>query len=463
MATRYVAGGSPISDGEAQENSYASSPEAATRSRSSDHFEEAPQRTVIRKLADSVQRMEQLAGEERHHGGATQGRPSETTTGRMTPTVNGGPTRRVEPSALAQLSAARINVAELIQLSLRLEDDPIHAVLSNLLAEFTELKDRCLVLEENQRVLEENQNALMSDNTSLRAQLEQSAQRTEAAEAEVGRLYALLDVKKDEVEAAVKENTPVRRMEVLHGTPAFTRIIKKFDDMAHAVNQLADRVDQIPIPGLVQDVRRTEAIRTVPVTVAQPVRRGVPIANTEVTPSKTTLLKPAETPAGATVIFREATTPATMVRATINAPGLATPHPSVPIAATVAPTPLIRAEGVPEARVLPVSVGLEISDGAEVEGVRIVNVKPGGPADKAGLHEDDFILSIAGVDVATRAEFRAVLQDLRPGDAVPVVFMTPGAFQAIRTSLLLGHPEEGVVPRRVLAGDAFQVHSRVVY
>ncbi len=55
------------------------------------------------------------------------------------------------------------------------------------------------------------------------------------------------------------------------------------------------------------------------------------------------------------------------------------------------------------------------------QGVVILAVEPGGPADRAGLVRGDILLEVDGTPVRTLADVRSVLSRHRPGDTVSVV------------------------------------------
>jgi hypothetical protein len=59
-------------------------------------------------------------------------------------------------------------------------------------------------------------------------------------------------------------------------------------------------------------------------------------------------------------------------------------------------------------------------------GVRVLNVYPGGPGDKAGLKEQDLITSIAEVRVRQMSELADILELYSPGDKVTVEFLRNG-------------------------------------
>jgi S1-C subfamily serine protease len=63
---------------------------------------------------------------------------------------------------------------------------------------------------------------------------------------------------------------------------------------------------------------------------------------------------------------------------------------------------------------------LGIAMGAATNGVYVGSVTTGGPAEKAGIHVGDLIVSVDGKPTPTTALLSAVLAELKPGQSVPV-------------------------------------------
>jgi len=59
-------------------------------------------------------------------------------------------------------------------------------------------------------------------------------------------------------------------------------------------------------------------------------------------------------------------------------------------------------------------------------GVVLVGVLPGGPADEAGLQDNDVVVSIDGEDIASVTQFIAAIWSKRPGDEAPMVVYRGG-------------------------------------
>ncbi|MEE9153244.1 MAG: PDZ domain-containing protein, partial [candidate division NC10 bacterium] len=62
----------------------------------------------------------------------------------------------------------------------------------------------------------------------------------------------------------------------------------------------------------------------------------------------------------------------------------------------------------------------------EEEGVRLSGIRPGSPAEEAGLQEGDIIVTMAGVRVKNLHDLVYVLRSKRAGDKVEVVFLRGG-------------------------------------
>jgi aminopeptidase YwaD len=71
----------------------------------------------------------------------------------------------------------------------------------------------------------------------------------------------------------------------------------------------------------------------------------------------------------------------------------------------------------------------------EEQGVRLSGVRPGSPAEKAGLHGGDVLVQMAGVRVKNLHDLVFVLRSKRAGDTVEVIFLRNG--QEIRSTATL--------------------------
>jgi membrane-associated protease RseP (regulator of RpoE activity) len=63
---------------------------------------------------------------------------------------------------------------------------------------------------------------------------------------------------------------------------------------------------------------------------------------------------------------------------------------------------------------------------AERPGVKITSVRPGSPAEKAGVQAGDIIVRFAGIEVRTLDDLTFALRSRRPGDRVDVVVVRDG-------------------------------------
>jgi membrane-associated protease RseP (regulator of RpoE activity) len=68
-------------------------------------------------------------------------------------------------------------------------------------------------------------------------------------------------------------------------------------------------------------------------------------------------------------------------------------------------------------------------------GVRLGGVRPGSPADRAGLQAGDVIVRFAGVSIRTLDDLVFALRSRRAGEAVEVTYMRGGAERTARATL----------------------------
>jgi S1-C subfamily serine protease len=67
--------------------------------------------------------------------------------------------------------------------------------------------------------------------------------------------------------------------------------------------------------------------------------------------------------------------------------------------------------------------------------VKITGVRPGSPADKAGVQAGDVIVKFAGVEVATLDDLTFALRTRRAGDRVEVVVVRDGQERQVQAIL----------------------------
>ncbi len=73
--------------------------------------------------------------------------------------------------------------------------------------------------------------------------------------------------------------------------------------------------------------------------------------------------------------------------------------------------------------------------GESARGVRITGVRPGSPAEKAGVQAGDVIVKFAGVDVKSLEDLMFALRARRPGDQVQVIVLRDGQERAVQAVL----------------------------
>ncbi len=100
-------------------------------------------------------------------------------------------------------------------------------------------------------------------------------------------------------------------------------------------------------------------------------------------------------------------------------------------------------------------------------GVRVLGIRPGGPADRAGLRPDNLIVSAGGARVRQMSDLTGVLDLLAPGDKVPIEVLRAGAALPQKGEVTLGQappglpaPVPGTLPREVVAPPARRPASR---
>ena len=77
-------------------------------------------------------------------------------------------------------------------------------------------------------------------------------------------------------------------------------------------------------------------------------------------------------------------------------------------------------------------------------GVRVLSVRPGGPADRAGLRPDDLITTAAGTRVRQLVDLTGVLDSLGPGDRLSLEAIRNG--RPVKGEVVLGQPSANAGP-----------------
>ncbi len=82
-----------------------------------------------------------------------------------------------------------------------------------------------------------------------------------------------------------------------------------------------------------------------------------------------------------------------------------------------------------------ISVAGLVDPSGNPQGVGVQSVRPGGPADRAGIQAGDVITSVAGQQVPDPATLSTVLATLNVGQTVPVVLQRGGASRTVQVTL----------------------------
>ena len=77
-----------------------------------------------------------------------------------------------------------------------------------------------------------------------------------------------------------------------------------------------------------------------------------------------------------------------------------------------------------------------VADDTGGRGVKVLSVRNGGPADRAGLQPQDVIVGAAGRKIGFLSELAIILNNLNPGDRLKLEFMR--GTQPLRTEVVLG-------------------------
>jgi thiol-disulfide isomerase/thioredoxin len=123
-------------------------------------------------------------------------------------------------------------------------------------------------------------------------------------------------------------------------------------------------------------------------------------------------------------------------------------------AAAALPTVLVPADAAadgPRASDVRPWLGIAMESDPLVTGVLVSHVIRGSPADKAGLHEGDHVLRVAGTTVARGPDVAHAVSAFSAGDAVDVVFSRQGKEQTTRVTLA-AFPSQDDMMRMDLVG-----------
>lgn len=93
---------------------------------------------------------------------------------------------------------------------------------------------------------------------------------------------------------------------------------------------------------------------------------------------------------------------------------------------------------------VPVYLGLTADDRKDRgRGVRITDVRPGSPAEKAGLRKQDLVTALAGIRVRQLSDMTEILGVYQPADVVEFDILREGAPQKIKVTL--GRPPDALL------------------
>jgi membrane-associated protease RseP (regulator of RpoE activity) len=85
-------------------------------------------------------------------------------------------------------------------------------------------------------------------------------------------------------------------------------------------------------------------------------------------------------------------------------------------------------------------------------GVRVLRVRPGGPAAAAGLRAQDLIVAAAGSRIRQMSDLVSAMQLMAAGDRLPLDIVRDG--RAMKLEVTLGHLPEATEPRRIPGPEA---------
>jgi putative serine protease PepD len=87
-------------------------------------------------------------------------------------------------------------------------------------------------------------------------------------------------------------------------------------------------------------------------------------------------------------------------------------------------------------------LGVGIAESDSPPGVLLSSVEPAGPADRAGLLEDDVITKLDGTTIVTTADLSGVMDEKKPGEELTVTYIRNGDTKTAKVKLGI-RPETG--------------------
>lgn len=80
-------------------------------------------------------------------------------------------------------------------------------------------------------------------------------------------------------------------------------------------------------------------------------------------------------------------------------------------------------------------LGIYLDESAEVQGVKVQGLVPGGGAKAAGIQSGDIITGINGVNVQNRSDLRTALNQYKPGETIDVTYVRDGLTSTTESTL----------------------------
>ena len=97
---------------------------------------------------------------------------------------------------------------------------------------------------------------------------------------------------------------------------------------------------------------------------------------------------------------------------------------------------------------MPVYLGVTADDRRDRgRGVRITDVSPGGPADRAGVKKQDLVIAVAGVRVRQLSDMTEILAVYQPSDVVEFDVVREGGRQTMKVTLARPVPTPAAAPQ----------------